>query len=247
MELKGLAPLAEVQKHVMKDSARLNSYERMRAEVVDLLRAEAALHMLMDVDGACLSGPEGKGTMKDEGKGKTDDPKGKGRSKGKGKKGKEIRVCHECNKPGHLRRDCFVYKKLIAEKGNKEKVETPSAVQGAMVETWVYAEEDFVFAFGEAVIAAVHRPETHICIDSGASRSACPLGYAPNVTAKGTAPPLFSIDGSSIEQRGYKRVHWEKRDSAGKMKRIGSTMAVSSSERFKFGREWDICCFFLFG
>ena len=50
--LKGLAPLAEVQKHVMKDSARLNSDERMRAEVVDLLSAEAALHMPMDVDGA---------------------------------------------------------------------------------------------------------------------------------------------------------------------------------------------------
>ena len=35
--------LAEVRKHVMKDSARLNSYGQLRAEVVDLLRAEAAL------------------------------------------------------------------------------------------------------------------------------------------------------------------------------------------------------------
>ena len=91
--LKGLTPLAEVQKHVMKGSARLNSYGRIRAEVVDL-RAEAALHMPMDVDGACLSGPKGKGKMKDNGKGKTDDPQGKGKSKGKGKKGKETRVCH---------------------------------------------------------------------------------------------------------------------------------------------------------
>ena len=57
--LKGLAPIAEVQKHVMKDSARLNFCERMRAEVVNLLRAEAALHMPMDVDGACLSGLKG--------------------------------------------------------------------------------------------------------------------------------------------------------------------------------------------
>ena len=54
--LKGLAPFPEVPKHVMKDSARLNSYAQMRAEVVDLLRAEAALHMPMDVDGACLGG-----------------------------------------------------------------------------------------------------------------------------------------------------------------------------------------------
>ena len=63
--LEGLAPLAEVQKHVMKDSARLNSYVQMRAEVVELLRVEAALHVPMDVDGACWSGPKGKGKMKD--------------------------------------------------------------------------------------------------------------------------------------------------------------------------------------
>ena len=54
----------------MKDSARLNSYAQMRAEVVDLLRAEAALHMPMDVDGAL--------TVR----------KGKGKTRGKGKKGK---------------------------------------------------------------------------------------------------------------------------------------------------------------
>ena len=51
--LKGLALLAVVQKHVMKDSARLDSYGQMRAEVVDVLSAEAALHMPLDVDGAC--------------------------------------------------------------------------------------------------------------------------------------------------------------------------------------------------
>ena len=190
--LKGLAPFVEVQKHVMKDSARLNSCARMGAEVVDHLRAEAALHMPMGVDGACMTGPEGKG--KTTGQGKPDDQKGKG----KGKMVQETRVCHECNKPGHLRKDCTVYKKRMAEKGgNREKTETTAAVQGAtmaqraMVETWKYTEDDYVFAFGEDVIAAVQRPETHICIDSGASRSACPFGYALDVSAKGTAPPLF--------------------------------------------------------
>ena len=49
--------------------------------------------------------------MKDKGKDKTDDPQGKGKAKGKDKKGKETRVCHECNKPGHLRKDCSVYNK----------------------------------------------------------------------------------------------------------------------------------------
>ena len=61
-------------------------------------------------------------------------------------------------------------KTRIAEKGNTEKVGTSAAVQGAMVETWEYGEEDYVSAFGEVVIAAGQRLETHICIDSGAFR-----------------------------------------------------------------------------
>ena len=164
--------------------------------------------------------------------------KGKDKAEGKGKKGKETRVCHECNKLGHLRNDCRVYKKRIAGKGNKEKVETTAAVQGVMVEAWEYIDKNYVFAIGEAAIAAVQRPETHICFDSGASRSACSFAFTPDVTGKGTAPPLFSIDGSSIEQRGYKKVHWEKRDSAGEMKRIGSVMVESEF----FVGSWHSSC-----
>ena len=40
----------------------------------------------------------------------------------------------------------------------------------------------------------------------------------------------FLIDGSPIEQRGYKKVHWEKRDSGSETKRIGSTMFGSIVE-----------------
>ena len=79
------------------------------------------------------------------------------------------------------------------ERWNKEKTDTTAAVEGstaavegAMVETWEYIEDDYVFAFGEAVIAAVQRPETHICIDSGASRSACPIGYEPDLSTIGS-------------------------------------------------------------
>ena len=39
-----------------------------------------------------------------------------------------------------------VYKKRIAEKRHKEKVETSAAVQGAMVETWEYDEDDCRFS-----------------------------------------------------------------------------------------------------
>ena len=110
--LKGLSPLAEVQKHVMEGSARLNSYAQMRAEVLDFLRAEGALRVPMDVDGACMSGSKGKGKTKR--KGKSDDPKGMGKAKSKGEKCKETRDRHQCNTPGRLRKDFTVYKKRIA-------------------------------------------------------------------------------------------------------------------------------------
>ena len=105
----------------------------MRAEVVNLLRAEAALpyaHGCRDADGA-LTGFKRKG--KTNGKGKPDDQKRQGQKpRAKGKKGKATRVCHECNKSGHLRKDSTVYKKRIAEEsGNKEKADTAAAVQGA--------------------------------------------------------------------------------------------------------------------
>ena len=47
----------------------------------------------------------------------------------------------------------MVYKNRIAEKG--EKSDTTAAVQGAMIETWEYTDDDFDFAFGEGVILAV--------------------------------------------------------------------------------------------
>ena len=55
----------------------------------------------------------------------------------------------------------------VVEPPKGERVET--TVQGAMAETWEYAEENYVFAFGDEVSADVQRRETHICIDSDAS------------------------------------------------------------------------------
>ena len=66
---------------------------------------------------------------------------------------------HECNKPGQLQTDYSVYKKRIAE-----RTETTAVVQGVMVETWEYEDEDYVFEFGHEVSADVQRRETHNCI-----------------------------------------------------------------------------------
>ena len=76
--------------------------------------------------------------------------------------------------------------------------------------------------------ADVKRRVTHIFKDSGVSQSACHSGHTSQLTARGTAPPRMSMDGSSIEQRGYEKVHWRSRDSVGETKRIGSTLVESN-------------------
>ena len=111
---------------------------------------------------------------------------------------------HECNKPGQLQTDYRVYKKRIAG-GTEEAV-----VQGVMVETWEYEDEDYVFEFGHEVSADVQRRETHHCI-GGASRSACGLGRVSELTTRSTTPPLSPRTGPSIEQRGCKKVHRRER------------------------------------
>ena len=80
---------------------------------------------------------------------------------------------HECNKRGQCK-GCSVYKQRTVEKGNRpkgERFETTAVVRVVMVETWTYEHEDYVFVFGNEVIADVQRREKHNCTD-GASPSA---------------------------------------------------------------------------
>ena len=84
--------------------------------------------------------------------------------------------------------------------------------------------------FGNEV-SGVQRREKHSC-PYGASRSACRFGYVSEWTTRGTAPPLSSIAGSSIEQRGYKKVHWKESrlNTLVESSRLVSVMCVSSLE-----------------
>ena len=73
-------------------------------------------------------------------------------------------------------------------------------------------------------MADVQRREMHSCTD-GATRSAC--------RSRGTAPPLSSIAGSSIEQRGYKKEHWKERilNTLAESSRLVPVMSVLSLGR----------------
>ena len=91
---KGMTPLSEVQKPVIKDLARLNSIEQIRAEVANLLRAEVTLHLLADDNRACTSSPKAKE--------KSENPKAKSESK----EGEDTRASYDWNEPGQLRNNC---------------------------------------------------------------------------------------------------------------------------------------------
>ena len=125
-----------------------------------------------------------------------------------------------------------MYKKHSVENGNKpkgERFETTAVVRIVVVETWKRDSEDYVFVGNEVIIDV---REKHICTD-GASRSACRFGYVSELTARGTAPPLSSTAESSIEQRGYKKVHWKERrlDTLAESSRLVPVMSVFRLDR----------------
>ena len=102
----------------------------------------------------------------------------------------------------------------------------------AGIERWEYEDEDDVFEFGREVTADVQRRETHNCI-GGASRSACRFGRLSELTTRSTTPPLSAVTGSSIEQRGCKKVHWKERrlNTLAESCRLVPVMRVSSLEQ----------------
>ena len=78
------------------------------------------------------------------------------------------------------------------------------------------------------------------------------VGFVSELTTRGTTPPLSPITGSSIEQRGYKKVQWTERrfnQYVDRVESVGSCheSVVSCHECFDLEDEWDIGCVHLFG
>ena len=119
----------------------------------------------------------------------------------------------EGNKPGQLRKDCSVYKKRIAEKGNKpkgERVETTAVVQGS----------DGRNVGGMMMAMLIGRR----------------FGDVSDLTTRGTTPPLSPISEYLIEQvstRTYTGKTWTQ--YVGRVESV-----VSCHECFEFATKWDI-------
>ena len=109
--MKALSNETELQKHVFRNAARLNTYGLMRAEVMSALTAERAVHEEqndpMEI-GALRKGKDPKG----KGKGK------KGKGKNEGSNPHADKECFYCKKKGHVKEDCRI--RIADEKAKQQ-------------------------------------------------------------------------------------------------------------------------------
>ena len=125
--MKALANETELQKHVFRNSTRLDTYAKMRQEVMSALTAERAVHEPMgddpmEIGAVGKSGKKGKGK---KGKGKNDQKgggKGPGQGKGTGTPNPHAdRECFYCHRKGHIKEECRF--RIADEKDSKSRDE----------------------------------------------------------------------------------------------------------------------------
>ena len=125
--MKALTNETELQKHVFRNSTRLDTYAKMRQEVMSALTAERAVHEPMgddpmEIGAVGKSGKKGKGK---KGKGKNDQKgggKGPGQGKGTGTPNPHAdRECFYCHRKGHIKEECRI--RIADEKDSKSKDE----------------------------------------------------------------------------------------------------------------------------
>ena len=125
--MKALTNETELQKHVFRNSTRLDMYAKMRQEVMSALTAERAVHEPMgddpmEIGAVGKSGKKGKGK---KGKSKNDQKgggKGPGQGKGTGTPNPHAdRECFYCHRKGHIKEECRI--RIAHEKDSKSKDE----------------------------------------------------------------------------------------------------------------------------
>ena len=140
--LEHLCP-TELEKHLQMNRTRFLDYADVRTELVTYLEtrigskmklSDASGHTSNDVVpmdvGAFVKGKKGdhKGGKKGKVKGSGGKGKGNAGGGGNGKGNKETRVCHNCGKPGHLRKDCWQAGGGSANKGQQPKGGKPNKI-----------------------------------------------------------------------------------------------------------------------
>ena len=135
-----------IRDHVIRNSSRLNTYQAIRNELLEMARTNRVLSQMptpMDIGAVPWKGGKGKGKNQkgDPKGGKTKEGKGNkgnnpppGTGKGKGTKGQsdspnKDKECRYCHKLGHIRADCR--KRIADEKAKANKGSGKSRAQAA--------------------------------------------------------------------------------------------------------------------
>ena len=135
----------EIQRHLIRNSHRLDTWDRMRDELLELTRTSQYINKLEPVpmEIGALPGKGKKG--KDKGKGKA---KGNGKGKDKDTTGdksetKVEKKCFYCGQPGHVWADCWW--RMAGEEAQKEAEDAThvAAAAWAVPSGWTQASWDW--------------------------------------------------------------------------------------------------------
>lgn len=209
--------------HLVMHASRLDTFEKIRAEITEIARTRAALGGPTPME---LDALKGKGKDKDKGKYDKGDSKGKGKGKGDKSGGKDKTKdikCFYCGKKGHKKEDC---RKRLADLKKAQAEGKPSvineltdgghalpqqqqlAIAAALLDR---PSSDDVLYLWVCVNASTQEQmllNGLVLLDSGAAVSACPKSYGTVFVDKPSTRNLNlrAVSGATVEHHGSRTV-----------------------------------------
>ena len=233
---------AAIRDHLALHAGRLNSFDKMAAEVSTVARTRSENDVVpMDVSVIKGKGGKGKEGKSKEGKGK----EGKGKTKAKEDRDKfdsksnpnKFKKCFYCDKVGHVRADCRKKKRDDEERRNMSPQNgvnsssasmsppgltnvttntsgaSSSSVRQLTIPPYVSDEE---FHSPMRIFALRYNSNVdRVMVDSGAAHSACPSDYANEHEVREVQRKIQfqTASGELLEHHGEKLVPYMAQDS----------------------------------
>ena len=245
---------AAIRDHLALHAGRLNSFDKMAAEVSTVARTRSE-NDVVPMDVSVIKGKGGKGK---DGKGKEGKSKeGKGKTKAKEDKDKldsksnpnKFKKCFYCDKVGHVRADCKKKKhddeerkNMTPQKGLSAPSVSPSPPGLTNVTTSTsgasssslrqltipsYVSEEEFYSPMRIFALRYNTNVDRVMVDSGAAHSACPSDYANEHEVREVQRKIQfqTASGELLEHHGEKLVPYMAQDSV-----MGITYQVTDVE-----------------
>ena len=245
---------AAIRDHLALHAGRLNSFDKMAAEVSTVARTRSENDVVpMDVSVLKGKGGKGKDGKGKEGKGK----EGKGKTKAKDDRDKfdpksssnKFKKCFYCDKVGHVRADCRKKKRDDEERRNMSAqnslnsssasmsppgltnitTNTSGASSSSLRQLTIpsYVSDDEFHSPMRIFALRDNSNVDRVMVDSGAAHSACPSDYANEHEVREVQRKIQfqTASGELLEHHGEKLVPYMAQDSV-----MGITYQVTDVE-----------------